>query len=136
MSAVPATAVDEILALLKTAWDTTNYTMLWPNVEGHKPTTKTPWARVEVNHVAGEQKAIGSTTYENIGFLIVQIFLPLGVGTNEGLTLSRTVMNAYRNVSTASQVWFRNPRFQDIGETDDGWYQFNVIVDFTYTEVK
>jgi hypothetical protein len=137
MSATPAVARTEIFALLKAAWDTVGHPMMYENVKNNPgiPTDESPWARAVLRHATGKQITLSEEPcYENEGVLIVQVFVPLGEGLTEGYTLCKLITDAYKNISTDGGVWFKNPRFMEIGP-DGEWFQFNVFVDFTYTQV-
>lgn len=142
MTATLAEANDEILTLFKTAWDTTGHVADYANVERPvtvPPTTTAPWARARVQHTFGEQDTLagptGTQRFRRDGLFTCQIFVPSGEGLSEAYSLAKTVMDAFEGASTDSGVWFRNARVNEVGP-DGEWYQLNVLVDFTYTEVK
>lgn len=139
MSATYAEAYDEILALFKTAWDTTGYSAHYTNVGSEIPTTTVPWARAQVQLLDGFQSSLSGANaqirWERQGIFTTQIFVPVGNGLLIGHSLSKTVTDAFEGVTTASGVWFRNARVNEIGPDGD-WFQINVLVDFTYDEVK
>lgn len=140
MTATYAQAVDDILGLFKVAWDTTGYTAIYTNVAGDTPDDEEdPWARVTIQHTDGGQGSLtgglGTTRWTRFGILTVQLFVPSGEGLSEAHTLGKLVTDAFEGVSTTNGVWFRNVRINEIGP-DGEWYQVNVLVDFTYDEVK
>ncbi len=143
MTATFATANNEILATFKAAWDTTGYPVAYENVKGASATppagSSDPWARVTLRHTFGEQASLsgsgGTRRWRRDGLLTVQIFIPIGEGLSEGYSLAKTVVDAFEGIATTSAVWFRNVRVNEIGN-DGEWYQVNVLVDFTYDEIK
>lgn len=140
MSATYEQAVDDILTFFKDAWDATGYTAIYPNIGGDAPTTVAPWARVTLQHIlpqgqASLSGALGTQRYERNGILTVQIFTPLGEGLAELYQLSKIVTDAFDGKATPLHVWFRNARVSEVGPSGH-WYQVNVLVDFTYDEIK
>lgn len=139
MTATFQVAKDEILGLFKTAWDTTGYEAIYENVGDDPPGSADPWARATLRHFAGGQASLandnGRRRWEREGNIVIQIFVPAGDGLSEAYDLAKIVADAYEGAATASQVWFRNVRIQEVGP-DKSWFQVNVIADFTYDEVK
>lgn len=139
MTATQETASDEMLAFFKTAWDTTSLIAVYENVKGAVPTTQVAWARPVIRHGAGGIQSLtgglSTTNYERTGLMVVSIFIPNGNGLSLGRSLSKTVADAFEGKSTASGVWFRNIRVVEVGP-DNEWYQFNVVIEFIYDEVK
>jgi len=78
MSATFETARNEIFAIFNTAWVAAgDYTVLWPDVAGTPPEgSEDPWARVQLNHVLGNQNGFGPIAqkrWNREGFLLVQV---------------------------------------------------------------
>lgn len=139
MTATYQQAKDEILGQFKTAWDATGHEARYENTAGDPPTTVAPWARVSLRHFGGEQASLagdsGTRRWERTGIVTVQIFVPTGEGLSEAYDLAKIVADAYEGQATASQVWFRNVRVNEVGP-DGSWFQVNVIAEFIYDEVK
>lgn len=141
MTATRQQAIDEMLALLKTAWDATSYAdnVVWPNKDGAPPAQREPWIRPKVQHVDGGNGSIsganGVARYVRLGFITVQLFVPSGQGLSTEATLSKIIIDAYEGKKTASGVWFRNVRAREVGE-DGEFHQTNIIIDFEYDEIK
>lgn len=141
MTATFQQAQDDMFALINTAWLTTGYPIIWPNVAADETDrgTASPWARVTVIHADGSQaslaSALGTRRWNRTGNIIVQVFIPVGQGLSEGYTACKILMDALEGASTAHGVWFRRCRVREIGP-DGAWYQFNVSAEFTYDEVK
>lgn len=139
MTATYNEAKDQILALFKTAWDTTGYGVVYPNKEGDKPNDAVPWARVDIEHFDGGDASLsgvdGTKRYERDGVFTAQIFVPSGEGLSEAYTLANTVSTAFEGKTTAGGVWFRDVRIREVGPTES-WFQLNVKATFNYDEVK
>jgi hypothetical protein len=120
MSATYETAVDEMLTVIKTAWDT-------------------PWARTSIQHFTGRQSSLtgglGTTRWARAGTLTVQIFVPRGNGLSLAYQLAKIVGDSLEGGATPSGVWFRNVRLVEAG-ADGNFEQLNIKADFTYDEVK
>jgi hypothetical protein len=105
------------------------------------PPQGVPFARATVHHIEGRQSTLGNSqgknTYERIGILTFQVFGPLGSG--KGLTIAESLaniaLNAFEGTASPGGIWFGNCRVNEVGVTD-GWFQINVVVEFTYDEVK
>lgn len=133
-------AEDSILALIKTAWDTTSYPMLWEGVGSDDiPISKSPWARTTLRLSTGRQSTLSDESsnkrFERTGFVTVQVFTPIGKGKGTGLTLAKILADAMEGKTTPVGVWFQNVRINEIG-IDGDWYQINFISDFIYDEIK
>ena len=140
------TARDEMLTVFKDAWDlsdTSNiYDVSYDDNDDFLATQseKKAFARVKVQHATGGQSSLsnrsGVKNYTRTGFVAIQVFTRNGTGLSLSDLLSQIVMDAYeQTASTASGVWFRNVRLNEIG-VDGIWYQVNVLADFTYEENK
>jgi hypothetical protein len=139
MSATFETARNEIFAIFNTAWVAAgDYTVLWPDVAGTPPEgSEDPWARVQLNHVLGNQNGFGPIAqkrWNREGFLLVQVFTAIGKGGTQNYQLCQSIVDAYQGVTTDSGIWFRNPRINEVGN-DGHYYQNNAIVDFEYQQV-
>ncbi len=139
MTATFDQANSDILTIFKTAWDATGHLALYENVKGARPTAQKPWARLTIRHgPPGPTSLSGGTgkhRFERNGLLTAQIFIPNGQGLSEGYVLCKIVADAFEGVATPLQVWFRNIRVNEVGPAGE-WFQFNVLVDFTYDEIK
>ena len=139
MAATQEVASDEILAFFKTAWDTTGNLAVYENVKGAVPTAQAAWARPVIRHSPGGNQsltgALNKTNYERTGLMVVSVFIPNGNGLSLGRSLGKTVADAFEGKATASAVWFRNVRIVEVGPSNE-WYQFNVVIQFTYDEIK
>lgn len=150
MAVTAATARDEILAAFKAAWDgdptSSSIQVLYENVPGEPPTDVDaatgkvpPYVRVSARHFTGGQStlagATGTRTFRRDGAVTVQIFTPTGDGFTLSDSLVPIAKNAYEGAATASGVWFRNVRHNEVG-TSGAWFQVNVIADFTYDEIR
>lgn len=140
MTATFLEANNEILDAFKAAWDPTGNLALYENLKGAKPAgSSDSWARVTVRHVTGEQASLsndaGVRRWERNGILTVQVFVPLAEGLQEGYNLAKIIADAFEGATTPSAVWFRNVRVNEVGPSGE-WFQINVLIDFTYDEVK
>ena len=148
------TAVREILTAIKDAWATTTafgkngntaVDIRWPNNDtGVEPDQTLPWARVVLQHTAGDQYSLGppgNRLFEHEGLVVVQIYVPVGRGLATARSLCMIAKNAFEGTSTPSGVWFRNCHFQEIGQDAENpetkaWDQTNVICQFVYDEQR
>ena len=142
------TARDEILGLFKASWDAETPAVNggavprveWQGVDAQTPPpVGAPWARVTVRHSNTTVHTLapaGSRRFTRTGLVTVQIFTPTidGGGLSLAEKLATIARKAYEGRGTASGIWFRNARIQEIGMDPAGWYQMNVLVEFRYDE--
>lgn len=134
---------DESFALINaavTAWDST-VKKYWQGVpSAQAPASNDTWLRVSLQHVSGNQASLagvdGVRRWNRTGFITVQCFAPLASGSVKKATeLACVVRDALQGKQTASCVWFRNPRINEVGEDKD-WFNVNATIDFNYDELR
>lgn len=138
MSLTYAEAVDDINAMMKTAWDTTGWDLHWDNVRTQRDTADEPWAAFVIRHATGVQDnlgGIGNRNFMRTGTAIASIFTPTGNGLSVSYALAKVVADAYEGQTSDNGVWFRNVRMQEVGR-ESQFYQTNVLIDFEYNETK
>jgi hypothetical protein len=129
-------ARDEMLAVFKTAWDTTGYAATYTDVPAVKPGSEVSWARVITRHETGGQTGFGASAakkYTQTGSLFVQVFAPVGDGLTKAYELAQTVLVAFSQARGA--VWYRKLKLREVG-SDGSFEQINVIIDFTYDDQR
>ena len=143
MTATFREARDDMLDVMDVAWLPLGHPLVFAGLRsnnstaqrGTKPTTAVPWARIAITHASGGQATLANhdsvRRYRRNGFITVQVFADFELVDD----LAKTVADAYEGVTTGHGVEFRNVRVNDVGQ-DDLWYQVNVVIDFTYDEVK
>lgn len=131
-------AIDEMFGVFKTSWDTVGYPVAYPDKFFEIPADRTPWARINIQHVIGGQttlsNSVGNRNFEREGFISIQIFTPVGNGLQLNYTLANMLLNAYEKANSNYGVWYKNARIQEAGRDGD-WQQSNVLIDFCYTEI-
>ena len=134
-----SSAVDEILTLFKTAWDTTGYDAYYESVRDQRQTDTSPWASVMLRHIAGYQStlssSLGSRMFTREGVLTVRIYVHQGEGLQTAYGLAKVVADAYEGGRTDGGAWFRNVRLNEEGR-DGEFYLVSVLIDFQYDEIK
>jgi len=142
MSATRAQARDECAALITAALP--GLPIYWDDLPGNSPDAEgpdtQPWARWVMRHDTGNQASLGRNggkqRWDRTGTIFIQLFALPGDGLSALDALTKTVVDAYEGKSTTpGHVWFRNVTAREIG-TANGWTQVNVVIDFTYTEIK
>ncbi len=131
-------ARDIMTSMVKTAWDTTTYTLIYDDLPGNIPTTSNPWARLTIRHNQSQQASLagdgGTKRFRRQGVLMVQIFATSGKGLLSSDILSKVIVDAFEGKSS-NGIWFRNVSMNEVGQ-DGHWFQTNVSVDFEYDEIK
>jgi hypothetical protein len=129
----------EILVLFKAAWDPTGHAAIFQDTKDDKPVGVAPYAKVFINHFDGGQGSLtgsdGTSVFDRVGTLLVQIFTPPGDGLSLAYALGKILSDAYEGKATPGGVWFRNAQIKEIG-ADGAYQQLNFLVDFEYTEIK
>lgn len=91
---------------------------------------------VSMTHYSGGQTSLGPRArHERKGLLRVEIRTQVGSGMSVSDELSQLVLDTYEGHHSARGVWFRNCRLQEMG-ADGNWSRVDVMIDFTYTQVK
>lgn len=139
MSVTIRQARDIMLKVVKDAWDTTGYPMVYTDVPDTVTPSNSVWARVTIRHGTGNQASLtgcinGVKRWKNEGIIFVQVFAPVGDGSSLAYDAAQIVLNAFRD-STETEVWFRKSRINEIGNSG-AFEQINVLSDFTYDEIR
>lgn len=127
-------ARDEMTAVFWDVWEATTHPVAWQD-EAFEPPAASSWARFTIRHELGRNKAIGNKSFLRQGNIFIQIFVPVGDGLSASDDLAKIVAGAYEGTSTPGGAWFRNVTAREIGR-DGNWTQFQVRVDFEWTEIK
>ena len=144
MTTTVENARDEIYTLLKDAVAAAGslpagFKLFYDDTKDESSPDLSPWARVSVRHFDGGESSIsrgnGKGRYERKGTVYVNLFSVPGDGLRILDPLVKIALDAYEGKATPSQVWFRKVRVREQGIVK-GWYQINVLIDFTYDEIK
>lgn len=136
-------ARDEMLGVLKTAWDaggaSAGLPVLYWDTEGSIPTSGA-WARATIRHATGGQatlsSSVGTRRFRHTGTVTVQIFTPHNEGGTLSDDLTDIVENAFEGTTTSpGRVIFFNVRTNEIGQHGQ-WFQTNVLADFEYDKIR
>lgn len=143
MTSTVENAVDEMYSLIKSTWDvnTPNCALIYDDAKAAFPNNQQPWARVTVRHNGGGEIAIrrgnGEGRYNRTGTLYVNLFCQPGDGRRLLDPLVKLVLDTYEGKTTASGIWFTKARVTELGTAPDpAYYQINVLVNFSYDEIK
>jgi hypothetical protein len=136
-------ARDEIYALIQAAWvaSGTSAFLVFDDMKGLTPDNQNPWARASVRHTSGGEISIsggvGKRRYNRTGTLYVNLFAQPGDGLRALDPLVKIVLDAYEGKTTPSGVWFTKAQVRELGLLPSpGYYQLNVLVNFSYDEIK
>jgi hypothetical protein len=133
-----AQAMTEITALFINVWGTRPCD--YPNVafKIKDVSEKEAWARFRLQHNEGGQRTLagndGKSRHGRKGNVIVEVHSPIGTGVKDAYALAESVKNAFEGKRTASGVWFRNVRINEVNDTTLLWYPIVVIADFDYEQ--
>lgn len=143
------TARDDILTLLKAAWDagaeTAGKTLLYENIDGTPDsapvgTKKDPavWGACSVRHNVSVQRVLRGDTgtrVDKFGILLIRIYTEAGEALDAADAVVKIVSDAFIGVRSPNDVVFRVPSPSEVGN-DGPWFQTNVTVPFEYGEMK
>lgn len=128
-------AVDTMMQAFASAWGNTG-----PIAYENKAFTipeNTVWCRAVVRHAQSRQTTLtdesGYKRFGVYGAFIVQMFFPLGNGTESAYNVSETLANALRKHK--SQVTFQNVTWEEVGP-DGKFFMFKLTAQFEYTQVR
>jgi hypothetical protein len=130
-------AVDEMLSIVKTAWDAhaSGAPLYYDNQDGDRPDSPATFGRAVVRHFDGAQISIGDQSLKRrFGGLFVQIFVPQGSGQVSIRELSDQVMFAIED-ARPSTVRLTDVQVNELG-TDGTYFQVNVYANFSYDRVS
>ena len=105
--------------------------------ESYTAPTDAPWARLTVNHEAGEQDSLGKAgdrKYLRRGRVLVQLFGPV----DQGLRSLDLLADATRDIFEGTQfagLYFISADVRESGQ-DGEWFQLVVDAPFDYQETK
>jgi hypothetical protein len=139
-----AEARDEILKVFLDAWPS-QHVVRYSDAPGDPPAdTDDPaqpiptWARVDFQHGPSALPTlgpVGGRRFTRSGFVQVQIFTPVGQGSQEADELVQIVMSAFENTTTPGGAWFFNVYRQN-STRSVSWLMTTVVAEFEYYEVK
>lgn len=136
-------ARDTVLGQFKLAWDLAPEAndvpvYYWDQKQSRPADDLATFVRINMTHAAGGQASLardtGKIIYEREGIIQIQIFTPLGKGLTEADSLAKVAVDAFEG-QNIEDIWFRNVRINEIGPDGDR-FQTNVLIDFTYDEIK
>lgn len=139
MSMSYSEARDAMLKVFMDAWVPLGFPAVFTDVPGEVPTTQTTWARATLRHADGGQASLtgpinGCVRWNNEGTIWIQVFAPVGDGSSAAYDAAHVVAVAYQGARD-QEVWFRNVRINEVG-TRGAFEQINVLIDFTYDDVR
>lgn len=105
-----------------------NFVVRYDNDPGETPTDKI-WVKVGIDFGDSHQVEIGVKTFRNVGIFNVQIKIPIGIGSADGLNVADIIATAFRTTIVDETINFQVPRIEKVGRVEDN-YQVNVICPF------
>jgi len=106
------------------------YSTIYENESREKPDfPQELWMRMSVKFGEKDQITLGSNRlWRIIGIVFVQIFLPVGQGTNKNTTLADEISDLFLS-KTVDGVTYKTPFAEHIG-VSNGYFQTHVRVPF------
>ncbi len=134
---------DDVLTLLKTAWDADPVASLLPllyeNIPVGQPAADAShaWARATVLHGEGGQIAMGGAQnlHDREGILVVQLFVPLNYSMTLLDGLKELIVSTFEGATGLNGTTFiTGSDITSVGQ-DGQWHQENVSINFEFTKV-
>jgi hypothetical protein len=105
------------------------------------------WVHLSMTQVTSGQSGFVLTddetespaSFETSGLIQVQVFAPLSAedSFHNGDLLAQRATDIFRGAGTASGVWFRNARYNELPfRPNDAEYRWNVVVEYEFDEFK
>lgn len=92
------------------------------------------WIRLTILSGATMLIDLGATKrYTTPGVAQASIFVPAGEGDKEALQIADTIVSAFRTTDDSGVV-YQVPEKNTIGRGDTGFFQVNVLINFTFDE--
>ncbi len=115
--------------------DAQSLATIYDNDPSDPPTDNSLWCRLTVLDGETRRITVGVKQYRMVGVAIVQLFGPVGDGTQALSILADAIVTAFRDV-TAAGVRYGVPSVQNLGRLEEGHYQMNVTCPFTADTVE
>jgi len=107
--------------------------------ESFTPPVDASWVRLAVLHQTGNQETlgeVGNRRFRREGIISLQIFTPEG---NTGLramdALVGTASPIFEGRTLTGPIWCTDANAYEVG-ISDGYYQFNIDINFAYEETR
>lgn len=122
--------VDEISGRAYTAWQSTGFEMIFPDValtpfqtaliDGKDESDLEPWARVTIRTAGRGQASFGSSaasgrTFDETGIVMIEIYTPTGSGLKQAYTLADIILHAFEGVQTNNSVFYYDCKYEESG---------------------
>jgi hypothetical protein len=139
----PMEAYGDVYQLLVDAWENAGPIEFWdkpvnPN-DPIPPKDGRPWMRIKMKQTGGFQATlaneVGQRRFRKTGFVLIQLFTPLGTSLRDPSNLGILLNNALEGASTPHDVLLRNVRMEPIG-SDGHWFQTQIMADFEYDSLR
>lgn len=131
-------ARDAISTFVTTTWNaaTTSAPLIYDNLNADRPAVPSLFGRLTIHNVGGMLAALGASRFRREGLFSIQVFVPLGSGTQQADQVAQALVEALEDIgpATLGNVWLRNIGMQEVGP-DGTYHQVNVEAEFTFDRV-
>jgi Bacteriophage related domain of unknown function len=96
-----------------------------------------PWGRFLMREGQRANATVGNDLKRTPGFVMVQFFLPEDTGTKPAADAADKMAEIFDDTTitgTWGAIQFFSVGKQNVGKTDDGFYQVNISVEFRFDE--
>jgi hypothetical protein len=109
----------------------------WPNEAFTTPEPPAPWLAVEASASTDDPIELTGGMWQEDGLVWLHVMIPSGSGIDAGLTIRKSLANAFRSVTDAAVgLIYQGANFDPSGPgTDDGMYQrLTAMVSYIYQD--
>lgn len=78
----------------------------------------------------------GHRRFRRMGIVSSKVLVPEGVGTYDGKLICEEIISIFEGERIADDIVFTYGDIIPIGQLESGWYQYNVVVYFSFDEEK
>lgn len=106
--------------------------------EHFEPPADASWVRLTVLHQTASQETLGEVGFRRFrrqGIISLQIFVPINDGLRDIDALMQTARAIFEGRTLTGPIWCTDANAFEAGPSD-GWYQFNIDIDFAYEETR
>lgn len=135
-------AVDAILTLIKSTWDSNSggAPLYYDNMDAERPAVPALFGRASVRHTFGERASLGSAgsmskVNRRFGDAYVQIFVPQGSGQHQARAIADAMAFALEDADHTIGLRLRDTQINELG-ADGTYWQINVVTGFSYDRIS
>jgi hypothetical protein len=99
----------------------------------------TPWVTFSVRDNLTVRSTLGikgHRRFRRAGFISSRVFVPENAGTSLGRDICEEIIGIFEGERIATDIVFTYGDYRKAGTNENGWFQFNIVIYFTFDEPK